>query len=109
MLFKGIAERDVDLIGQATSLSARVHQKILFKPELDEVFKLAEDVDSPGICVAHSGSLLGVLLKTGESEEKEKIRDYIVSHLPGEPLHSLHAVVGGGPRYISDKSKCLFI
>ncbi len=109
MLFKGIAERDVDLMGQAASLSARMHQKILFKPELDEVFKLAEDVDSPGVCVAHSGSLIGVLLKTGESKEKETIRDYIVSRLPGEPLYSLHAVVEGGPRYISDKSKCLVI
>ncbi len=106
LLLEGMAERDPDLIGQAASLSAEAHQRILSKPQLDGVMKLAKDAAAPGVCVAHSGSLIGVLLRTGEAEETKKIIDYIVSRLPGKPEYNLYAVVGGGPRYIQEEIKC---
>ena len=103
MLRAGISSGDDGLIGRAATLSARAHQRILFKPQLDAVVKLAKAVGAPGACVAHSGTLIGVLLRPQDATDAV---NYIVSRLPDEPAYDLHRVVAGGPRYIEETVRC---
>jgi len=103
MLRAGVASGDVELIGRAATLSAQAHQRILFKPQLEVVAKLAKAVGAPGVCVAHSGTLIGVLLRPQGATEAA---DYILSHLPHKPAHGLHRVVWGGPRYVEETALC---
>ena len=103
MLREGVASGDIGLIGRASTLSAQAHQCILYKPQLDMVLELANAVNSPGVCVAHSGTLIGVLLPTQGAADTAA---YILSRLPGEPIHGLHSLVQGGPRPIQEVSPC---
>ena len=103
MLRGGVASEDIGLIGRASTLSAQAHQCILYKPQLDMVVELANAVGAPGVCVAHSGTLIGVLLPTQGAADTAA---YILSRLPGEPMHCLHSLVQGGPRSIQQVSPC---
>ena len=58
----GIVNCDPDLVGRGASISARSGQQVLYKPELPQVMDFAEDVGAVGVNVAHSGTLIGVLL-----------------------------------------------
>jgi L-threonine kinase len=100
MLREGIASGDIHKIGSAAAISAIAHQCVLNKPQLDKIIKLADIVGAPGVCIAHSGTLTGVLL---EGYDAKKASQYIAKHLPGNPVFSLHKVIEGGPRYITPK------
>lgn len=58
----GLAEGDPALIGQAATLSAIAHQRVLFKPQLPAALDFARQVGAVGVNVAHSGAVIGVLL-----------------------------------------------
>lgn len=103
MLRAGIALGDIELIGRAATLSAQAHQRILFKPQLEAVVRLAKAVGAAGVCVAHSGTLIGVLLRPRDATDAAA---YIISHLPDVSAYSLHRVIGGGPRYIEREPLC---
>ena len=100
MLREGIASGDIHKIGSAAAISAIAHQCVLYKPQLDKIIKLADIVGAPGTCIAHSGTLTGVLL---EGHDAKKASQYIAKHLPDNPVFSLHKVIEGGPRYITPK------
>jgi len=58
----GILNCDPDLVGRGASISARSGQQVLLKPELPRVMDFAADVGAVGVNVAHSGTMIGVLL-----------------------------------------------
>jgi L-threonine kinase len=62
LLRQGLQQGDVAAIGAAATLSATAHQAILFNPWLTPVLGLARDVKALGVCRAHSGTILGLLL-----------------------------------------------
>jgi L-threonine kinase len=96
MLQAGIASADPVLVGQAATQSALAHQAILYKPQLESVLQLAKRAGALGVCVAHSGTLIGVLL---HPEGAQEALPYLLSRLPGRPAHRLCRVIGGGPRW----------
>jgi len=59
---KGIEEQNINLIGEGATLSALSNQKILFKPKLNFVISLSKKMGAVGVNVAHSGTVVGVLL-----------------------------------------------
>jgi L-threonine kinase len=59
---EGLRQGNLEAIGAAATLSARVHQTILTNPLLEPTLALARDVRALGVCRAHSGTLLGLLL-----------------------------------------------
>ncbi|CQJ53731.1 putative GHMP kinase [Yersinia intermedia] len=62
-LFTQAAEhRDCSLLGQATTLSAQASQRLLVKPDFTALLQLVEELDLYGLNVAHSGSMVGLLL-----------------------------------------------
>lgn len=62
LLRDGVKRQDPRTIGEAATLSALANQEILPKPALPTVLQLAKEVGAYGVCVAHSGTALGLLL-----------------------------------------------
>ena len=61
LLRYGLTLGDAEAIGHGATLSARLSQRILPKPELDEVIRVALAHGAWGVNCAHSGTVLGVL------------------------------------------------
>jgi L-threonine kinase len=52
---------DVQLLGEACTWSARIHQRILPKPELPELIRIVDETGGAGVSVAHSGTVCGLI------------------------------------------------
>ncbi|SUY28272.1 threonine kinase [Aminobacter aminovorans] len=66
-MLRGLAARsirfqDPRLLGQAATLSAKISQRHLPKAQFSTALGIAEQVDACGVQVAHSGSLIGIIL-----------------------------------------------
>lgn len=61
LVVQGLMSGDARLIGQGATMSAVANQKILYKPCLEQVINISRDFGAVGICVAHSGTVLGVM------------------------------------------------
>jgi L-threonine kinase len=96
ILRNGLEHSDFNLIGEAATLSAMAHQRILHKPHLEAVVRLVKSVHALGVCAAHSGTILGILLDPKKAEESAA---EILPQLPGEPRSQLCKMAHGGPRY----------
>ncbi|MDP2662908.1 MAG: GHMP kinase, partial [Dehalococcoidia bacterium] len=93
---EGLGRGDVTLIGQGATLSALANQHILPKPQLDAVLKAAEEVGSLGVNVAHSGTILGVLLDPRQHRAQE-VCAWLERRLPGLNFSICCRLTGGGP------------
>ncbi len=79
------------------SLSAGAWAVIMEKPHLEECFRLCARLDGYGVCIAHSGTLYGVLLPDGGKMAEEEILRQAGEVLSGWEGR-LQSVVCGGPR-----------
>ncbi|MCE0495652.1 GHMP family kinase ATP-binding protein [Vibrio salinus] len=73
---QGIKSSDINKIGHATTVSAQAHQKISANPLFSQIEKCCENNDLPGLCIAHSGSIIGLIY-----EEKKHNIDSVLSQL----------------------------
>ena len=62
LLRDGLARRDLAAIGEAATLSACANQPLNPKPQLDALLALTERAGALGVCCAHSGTALGILV-----------------------------------------------
>jgi L-threonine kinase len=98
LLRSGLANQDWDAAGKAASLSAKAHQDILFSPLLEKALALAEQIHALGVCRAHSGTILGLILDPTQIDI-DSATTYIQENVhPAVSVHH-HHIVGGGPRY----------
>lgn len=58
----GIERGDINLIGRGATVSSRANQEILYNPHLDAVLDLSGEAGAVGVNVAHSGTVIGLLL-----------------------------------------------
>ena len=63
----GIRAGSPAAIGEGATLSAVANQQLLYKPQLDTVLRLAEEVGAVGVNAAHSGTVLGMLFEDDDS------------------------------------------
>jgi L-threonine kinase len=97
LLRRGLEQGDLALVGQAATESALAHQHILLKPELSDVLHLGLDLGAIGVCVAHSGTVMGVIFpadRHGDQVPVERLRQ----ELPHLALLGWHRLVDGGCR-----------
>jgi L-threonine kinase len=99
LLQAGLQRRDWGAVGAAATLSARLHQALLFNPMLDSALSLARAVRALGVCRAHSGTLLGLLLDPARADLDAEL-DFVVRRLPPGVQGFLCRLVEGGPRYL---------
>ena len=88
-------------VGQAATLSARAHQVILFNPLLEPALKLARDVSALGVCRAHSGTLIGLLLDPARADVAAAM-DWVQRQVDVRVAN--YPLVAGGPRYNVDET-----
>jgi L-threonine kinase len=93
----GLRRGNLGDIGYGATLSARAHQRILYKPQLEAVIGLAREVRALGVNVAHSGTVIGLLLDPSQADGPA-VAAYLAARLPGLESLSLNRMVGGGPR-----------
>ncbi len=94
MLRWSLHKGDWEMLGEAASLSSRLHQAILPNPWLEDTLKLAKSVSALGVCRAHSGTLLGLLLDAARADVAA-VTAYIARRFPSLAVHT-HRLVGGG-------------
>lgn len=92
---EGLATKDLVLIGQGATLSAFANQFILFKPQLESLIVAAEEVEALGINVAHSGTVVGVLLDPSW-HDVEEVGAWLEPRLPGLNFIRRCRLTGGG-------------
>jgi L-threonine kinase len=98
LLREGLEQRDWQALGEAVTLSACTHQAILPDPLLELALALAQEVGALGVCRAHSGTLLGLLLNPVHADVPA-IVDFVAHRRPDRVSVACYPLVDGGPRY----------
>jgi L-threonine kinase len=92
----GLARGDASLMGRGATLSARAHQRVLYKPQLEAVIAIAEEVEALGVSVGHSGTIIGVLLDP--ACHRRGLAAHLRSKLEGLQHIYPRRLIGGGYR-----------
>ncbi len=103
LLREGLGEGNCEAVGEAATLSARAHQDILYNPLLEPVLAMAREVGAIGVCRAHSGTLLGLLLAPGQADPSAVVA-FAARRLPDSVAVRPQRLLDGGPRYWLDNS-----
>jgi len=97
---QGIREGSPALVGRGATISSQASQEVLFKPQLPRVMEFAESVGAAGVCIGHSGTIIGVLLDARERRSKSIFRQARESFPDAEIVHHLR-LLGGGLQPVS--------
>lgn len=101
---KGIKEKNCFLIGEGATLSAVLNQQILFKKELNEIIEISKELNAYGVCVAHSGTVIGILLPI-HFEEMAHLKKMVINRLNNRyKFHEVELINGGICDEIDSKS-----
>lgn len=98
LLHDGLMKKDWRAIGEAATLSTLAHENILPNPLLEIALALAHNVGALGVCRAHSGTILGLLLDPTYTDV-QRATNFIANRIPYEVSVSDYLLVDGGPRY----------
>jgi L-threonine kinase len=80
----GVRSQYLPLVGDGATRSARINQTHLYKPQLEECITLAKQHGAHGVCIAHSGTLLGLIF--GPQDEAIMIAQQAVREQFGEQV-----------------------
>ncbi|AZO95917.1 GHMP kinase [Halocella sp. SP3-1] len=95
LIEKGIKKNKPELIGEGASLSSKAHQDILYKKGLEQLLGLIRGENGIyGVNIAHSGTLMGVLVNKQYPEEK--LISIISREIPYLKYIRRAAIISGG-------------
>lgn len=96
LLKNGLRNKDHKMIGRATTISAEISQKILFKPQFNDLLALSLYHGALGVNCAHSGTVLGVLYKENVYLQQELINS-VLRYFDGSiNIIGDFRIIGGG-------------
>jgi uncharacterized protein involved in propanediol utilization len=101
LLQEGVQRNDLEMIGASATLSATAHQAILLNPYVPAALHLAREVRALGICRAHSGTVLGILLDPLRTEASSVVALATRKFAVPLAIFSL-PLSSGGPRLLAD-------
>ena len=99
---RGVEQGDPGLVGQGATISAQACQKVLAKPQLSQVMEFAASVGAVGVNVAHSGTIIGVLLDARQRRGLSVFRQAKQTFPWLEAIHHFR-LLGGGLRRVDPK------
>lgn len=100
---RGIAEKNLGLLGESAILSALANQSILPKKNLEKIIELSLKKGCFGVNVAHSGTVIGILFKKKYTEIEGLIDELSKKNIIKEYTKVyLTKMVEGGTRIIQD-------
>jgi len=79
---EAIADLNVRGIGEACTISARIHQRVLPKPELDTLLEVCVESGGAGVNVAHSGTVVGLIFEPTNERGLAYARELLAKALP---------------------------
>ena len=91
----GITAGDPAIVGRGASISAQASLEVLPKPRLSDVMAFAEEVGAVGINVAHSGTIIGILLDARPRRGKSTFRRAQQAFPDAEKVHHFRLLGGG--------------
>ena len=95
MVRTGVENSDPVLVGRGATVGAKASQKILPKARFDDVLNFANEVGAVGVNVAHSGTVLGVLLDARERRGKSTFRRALEAFPEAENIYHFRLIGGG--------------
>jgi L-threonine kinase len=101
---KGLQTKDPRLLGEGATISTCANQKILPKPRIYELIDFVIARGAYGVNVAHSGTVVGILLPLGE-EENRTWNEEISQKFPEFRRFYRLRLVSGGPRCLGKVRK----
>jgi L-threonine kinase len=105
LIREGLRQGNLRALGAAATLSARAHQAILANPLLEPTLSLARDVNALGVCRAHSGTLLGLLLDPKDADVPAITAHAVRRFAPAVTVFS-RPLVSGGLRLLTATQSC---
>ncbi|MBM7867216.1 GHMP kinase [Heliobacterium gestii] len=99
MITRGLRCGDPRRIGEGATLSARANQGILPKEALEEIISGVRAFGAVGVNVAHSGTVLGVIVPEGKHQRLSPITSWVESRFPHWNRLGCYRLVSGGPRF----------
>jgi uncharacterized protein involved in propanediol utilization len=72
-LRRAVRHRDIELLGRVATASATINQRFLSKPLFNEVNALAQRAGALGVGVAHSGTVLSLLLAPNDPKLEYRV------------------------------------
>lgn len=75
LLRLGIETQNRQLVGRVASASAKINQRILPKPHFNELKQIVKKVESLGLEVAHSGTVVGLIFDPTDTRVESQIVD----------------------------------
>jgi len=100
LLQDGLRQGDAAAIGTAATMSAEAHQAILPNALLGPAVHVAREVGALGVCRAHSGTVIGLLLDPNRTEP-DRVQSVAQQRLPEHIRMFTLPLVAGGPRLLS--------
>jgi L-threonine kinase len=104
LVMRGVRNGDIGLIGEGATISGRAHQALLLKPNLDEVIAICPTVGAVGANVAHSGTVIGLLLPNDE-RTVARARKAVRERFPDLENLIETRLIGGGVSVVAADAK----
>ena len=101
LIVQGIEGRSPEYVAAGATISAVANQQLLFKPQLEAVMSLAEEVGALGVNVAHSGTVIGMLFEDDPSLARWAASQ-ACERLPEIRMAFDRRVVNGGIRLLEE-------
>jgi uncharacterized protein involved in propanediol utilization len=73
LMRRAITNQDASYLGRVATASARINQRHLPKPRFDDLELLAEETGALGLQVAHSGTVMGLLFDSEDSQVLKRV------------------------------------
>lgn len=96
LVTKGLEIGDARLIGQGATMSALANQTILFKPCIEQVIAMSRDFGAVGVCVAHSGTVIGIMFSATTMDGHENCIKEVAHACPEVTYLKTVRLIGGG-------------
>lgn len=96
LLEEGIKKKDLNLIGQACNISSIANENIHKKKYLNEIMDISNEYGAYGVNIAHSGTVIGILLESDMNEEiiKAKLIDRKINK-KYKKIYTANIIAGG--------------
>ena len=95
LLRQGFIRKNANLIALASTMSAEINQKVLYKAELSDLVEGTKEFGGLGVNCAHTGTVLGVMFDPNKTSEVE-LRNRVAFLVGEERILSVHSLIAGG-------------
>lgn len=94
LVARGLLTEDWEMMGRGATMSAHANQLVLPKPHLALWRQWASEMRALGVLVAHSGTIMGMLLESGGTDAAE-VADFIRRRKPEWTVWHTTMISGG--------------